>query len=276
MHRVSRFLSTVPFLAAALLSQPTALAGQDAATTGKINVIYEASSDEKLNEIAKIFEETKAFDEFAFAIGDSFRLPKDITMIFRTCDVPNASYSPARREITMCYELIAMIGENAAKTSQTEDEIGEKVLGAAAFFFFHELGHALVHQLDLPITGREEDAVDDLAALLALTGGDQGAMMLADTVEQFADMVVQKENEELRFWDEHSLDAQRMYHVLCLIYGSDPEKYKALVGDDMLPQQRAQRCPHEYKQRVRSWDRLLRDHLKPEGLLPSLNTTGSG
>jgi hypothetical protein len=78
-------------------------------------------------------------------------------------------------------------------------------------------------------------------------------------------MASQKQTmEQLAFWDEHSLDAQRMYHILCMIYGSNPEAYASLVNPDVLPEQRAKRCPYEYQQRARNWDRLLNDHLKPQ------------
>jgi hypothetical protein len=71
--------------------------------------------------------------------------------------------------------------------------------------------------------------------------------------------------ENIAFWDEHSLDAQRMYHILCLIYGSNPQLYGELVGEDALPKTRADRCPGEYQQRQRSWERLLDAHVKVEG-----------
>ena len=44
------------------------------------------------------------------------------------------------------------------------------MLGSGAFLLQHETGHALVHLLDLPFTGREEVAVDDLAAVSSLRG----------------------------------------------------------------------------------------------------------
>ena len=34
--------------------------------------------------------------------------------------------------------------------------------GVTVSTFFHELGHALIDAWDLPITGREEDAADQL------------------------------------------------------------------------------------------------------------------
>ena len=70
------------------------------------------------------------------------------------------------------------------------------------------------------------------------------------------------DDQELPFWDEHSLDAQRVYNIACLIYGSDPEVYNDLVGDDGLPSDRAERCPDEFAQKVKSWEKLLANYTK--------------
>lgn len=48
------------------------------------------------------------------------------------------------------------------------------VTGAVFFAFLYELGHALVDQLELPVTGKEEDAVDQLAAVILDEGAQQG------------------------------------------------------------------------------------------------------
>jgi hypothetical protein len=49
----------------------------------------------------------------------------------------------------------------------------EFVFGNVLFVAAHELGHALVSEMKLPILGREEDAADVLAILTALWMGDQ-------------------------------------------------------------------------------------------------------
>ncbi|MET0284227.1 MAG: DUF4344 domain-containing metallopeptidase, partial [Polyangiales bacterium] len=56
---------------------------------------------------------------------------------------------------------------------------------------------------------------------------------------------------------EHSLNQQRFYQILCLVYGSNPRAYQALVSDGVLPASRAQRCPAEYAQKSAAWEQLL-------------------
>ena len=55
----------------------------------------------------------------------------------------------------------------------------------------------------------------------------------------------QSEGWDLPFWGEHSLAAQRQYDIACLVYGSDPETWAHLVAPDLLPVERAARCPAE-------------------------------
>ncbi len=72
----------------------------------------------------------------------------------------------------------------------------------------------------------------------------------------------QQGGNELAFRDEHSLDQQRFYDMLCLTYGSNPSKNKNLLGKNGLPPNRAQRCPAEFKRVDHSWQKLLAPYLK--------------
>jgi len=135
---------------------------------------------------------------------------------------------------------------------------------ATQFVVAHEIGHALVDRLDLPVTGKEEDAVDGFAAYMLTSDKRFGPMVPLAAAMLFDGL--KTEDRKLGdgdFADEHSLPQQRTYQFVCWIYGSDPKRFKGIVGPDMLPRQRAQRCPAEYRQVRRSWDRLLAPHRKP-------------
>lgn len=133
----------------------------------------------------------------------------------------------------------------------------QAMIYANEFVVAHEMGHAIVHQLDLPITGREEDAVDGFAAFLLTKSPHFGARSAFSAALLFDAMGRSRELQEHHFADEHSLPEQRVYQFLCWIYGSDTRGNKALVGEDGLPKDRAGRCVDEWKQVNRSWTRLL-------------------
>jgi hypothetical protein len=129
--------------------------------------------------------------------------------------------------------------------------------------FFHELGHALIQTRNLPIAGSEEDAVDRFSAILAssIAGAakadrknDLGEHMITAAMLWFRS----KDQAKLsRYWDEHPLNEQRYYNLVCILYGSDPERYSQYVVLAGLPAQRARSCPKEFMQAQDYWNRVL-------------------
>lgn len=194
-------------------------------------------------------------------LNEIIALPRDIYLNFDLCGQPNAFYSSKTHEITMCYELFLEIDEKFRKYSNDEKEVNDHIGSTVAVIFFHELGHCLIDVWELPATGREEDAVDQLAMVLMLDGSESGKNTVLSAALFFALSSEGQSNDDLIFWDEHSLNQQRFYDMLCLVYGSDPDKNKGIVGPTGLPAPRAAGCPAEYKRADRAWEKLLTPYL---------------
>lgn len=218
--------------------------------------------------IAPLVDKLKASgfsEKAADFVSGALKLPQDVPTVFETCGVENAFYHPQQKRITFCYELLgtfaAIVGTDK---SLTEEEVETVMLGSTLFFLLHEIGHALVDVLNIPITGREEDAVDDLAGLILIEADGYeellGAAYSFDVLAQH----VEASGQNLAFWDEHSLNAQRAYTLTCLVFGSQPDSYTDLVGPNVLPVKRAERCPNEYRQKSSAWERLLATHMKAD------------
>ena len=169
-------------------------------------------------------EELKSLRETADALNKAFSLPHDIFIGFDNCEGANAFYDPEKKRVTVCYELAEDLYEAFKKDYKTDAQVEDAVTNATTFVFFHELGHALVDAYDLPITGREEDAVDQLSVLLLADGTEEGERMVLDAAVSFSRQAGD-ELDELAFADEHSLDRQRYYNIICLLYGQDEEKF---------------------------------------------------
>jgi hypothetical protein len=129
--------------------------------------------------------------------------------------------------------------------------------------FYHELGHAFIDVLQLPVLGKEEDAADHLSVILMndIWEEESAANILASDATAYALQAAQRENggEEPAYADEHSLDMQRYYNVVCLFYGANPEVRQGLADDLGLPPERAERCPSEWEDAASSWDAVLAD-----------------
>ncbi|MFO1033075.1 MAG: DUF4344 domain-containing metallopeptidase [Hyphomicrobiales bacterium] len=136
------------------------------------------------------------------------------------------------------------------------------VLNNVRFVMFHETGHLLVSELDLPVVGREEDAVDTLSTLVLLNHPDpelSESVGPASVGWMFAGEDGAAAGALPPMWDVHSLDQQRGYNIICLMYGKDPN-YLVYAHAFGLPDERLQGCAQEYAQAARSWDKLLRPY----------------
>jgi hypothetical protein len=148
---------------------------------------------------------------------------------------------------------------------EAKRQLVEFVFGNTLFVMAHEMGHALINQMDMPVLGREEDAADSFAVVTALkmgSGFSSRVLMEATKGWVLASKRDKKQGHALAFYDEHGLDLQRAYNVVCFMVGADPEKYQTLAADTKLPEARQKSCVWEYKATAWSWDEMLKRHLR--------------
>lgn len=203
----------------------------------------------------------KSFQGLADGLNETFALPNDIYIAPAECGEPNAFYDSAKKQILLCYELYTELDGLFKSEFPKEAERDEAVSGAFIFIFFHELGHALIDVYELPITGKEEDAVDQLSTWILTDGTDGGELTAINGAIAFA-LLGDGGGSELPFWDEHSLSQQRFYNTICLVYGQNTKKYAEFVKNGTLPPNRAARCSNEYAQIDRAWSKLLAPFVK--------------
>ncbi|MFE2012505.1 DUF4344 domain-containing metallopeptidase [Streptomyces sp. NPDC059491] len=201
-------------------------------------------------------------------------LPRDVPVTAQSCGEINAFYDPGSQGIAFCYELVGhyrgifdaqnTAGTEAQRSRATEDDL----IGISNSVVFHEFAHALIDIYDLPATGREEDAADQLATLL-LAGDSVHQGYAVSAIEAWGALAASSSQGELgaQLPDEHSLDAQRYYNAICWLYGSDPAAFQGAVRTDAnpdgpLPQSRAAGCPEEFAKIDRAWSTLLQPYLK--------------
>lgn len=243
-------------------------AGRDAAAPGldagdfKLHYAPRKSARREGDAGQRVGGNQRALEQVIAELNEKVALPYDITVSLEDCPTPNAFYDPEPRQVTVCYQLIDRYYELFSRVMKDRDRLEEAVGGATASTFFHELGHALIDAWRIPITGREEDAADQLSTLVLLGRSERGEQMALDGAVSFLLYASLNEGEPQVFWDEHSLDEQRFYDTVCLIYGRDPEKYEYLVHDGTLPRERAEFCGEEYDRVSMAWHTLLAPVLK--------------
>ncbi|MFF3836778.1 DUF4344 domain-containing metallopeptidase [Streptomyces sp. NPDC001930] len=258
------------------LGAPAATAVPPAAPgPGLLVVDYQPAGTTADQAEQEFLQENEVLESAAAHINSLIGLPRDVPLTALSCggDV-NAYWDPESQGILFCYELVGAYrglfeklnttGTQAQQDRATEDDL----IGVSNSTVFHELGHALIDIYELPSTGREEDAADQLATLL-LAGDPLRQQYAVSDIEAWGALAVAAENGDItgQLADEHALDAQRYYNAICWLYGSDPAAYQGVVQTEanpegVLPEARAVRCPDEYKKIYNAWGTLLQPYLK--------------
>jgi hypothetical protein len=139
----------------------------------------------------------------------------------------------------------------------------EFVSGNMLFVLLHELGHAVITQMGLPVLGRMEDAADTFAVFMLLRMGSEFShRALVDAAEGwfFAARRDQKTGQRVAYFSEHGLNEQRAFQIVCIMVGSDAEKFRDLADETNLPEDRRHTCLGDYSNAMFSWNLLLEPH----------------
>lgn len=274
----------------------------------QFKLTFEPTAVAGMGDVRSYFEQEGVFQDILDGLAEEIALPQDVPVTFKDCDSANAFWDPEARSLTMCWNLVAAYnfgyekikGEERAFLAGADQET--VLTGTTTFILLHELGHGLVDLFDLPITGREEDAVDQFATLL-LIGGDEPddgiqerTSRLALLGAYFFRMMAAEPGDLARdiFADEHALGQQRYYDVMCLVFGSDSEAYGPILtrgllmaeeaqesspdrfdeddaqtllqetdASNILPYERAVRCEDEYQRYSASWAYMIEHFMQP-------------
>ncbi|MBG6161106.1 hypothetical protein IWQ54_000756 [Labrenzia sp. EL_195] len=163
-------------------------------------------------------------------------------------------------------------GLEASLAELSSDSLGELlefVSGNTLFVIYHEGGHMLVSELGLPVLAQEEDAVDNLAtiSMLAADTDDMDLFLYHAMTGWF--LMSEDNHDALIFYDEHDLDQQRGYRMLCMMVGADEAAFLDLAQDLALPEDRIDSCGFDFDQASESWevvtDPFVRDGDEPAG-----------
>lgn len=213
-------------------------------------------------------------------LSESFILPEDIDIFFADCGTANAFYVPASVPIgninfggddgqdglspvdpalaeqprsaggavVMCHELSQLFASFYSDKDQA--------VSTSIFVLMHELGHALVNQLSLPVLGIEESYVDGIAAVFVGEAGLSEGSALAGWF--FGSQ------SDTPFFDSHRAGPQRLGDLACWAVGSEP----ALLDDPIISNIAQQlmaggrNCPAEYAQQLAGLTTVLDPHTR--------------
>lgn len=206
-----------------------------------------------------------SLEDIAEKLSSQIYLPEPVGLTIAECGNANAFYNSQYRLISICYELFGQMTIGIQRSFNgiaSPQEINDAISGGIAFVLLHELGHALVHILDLPLLGREEDAADQIAAYLILQSSDNISTSAIAGALWFFRSGSALFYTRRHFSDTHSLGQQRQSNLACWAYGKDAIRYQYLLVGEHLTHERSLGCSGEYQKLESTVRKLLGNNIR--------------
>ena len=210
---------------------------------GQVTIVYQDDAIQPENrEAIKKIRDSGVFERMAERLTKAVALPHDLQVVVtdktpKGIDGPTteidgrtifwpAAFSKATHDVLTEFlpEVVASKGPPKA-ISQENFTAGVLNVSGNQFILGHELGHALIHQLNLPLTGLEEDSADGFATFFTVNDKDTGPNAALGAAVLFDATGSKRPNLTLEdFSSDHPVILQRVYNFLCCVVGSDPQR----------------------------------------------------
>jgi hypothetical protein len=177
--------------------------------------------------------------------------------------------SAALRESARAVDAQPPLARSVPETTRVEF-----VVGNLEYMLVHEIGHFVIAEKEIPIVGPLENAADYIATLALIREepldplrSDRAVTFLVATAKGFEEAWRNgvSVGAEAPYWGAHALTIQRYYQILCLLYGSDPERFARAAEVASLPATRARDCVNEYVRAASAYDWLLANYGRKPG-----------
>jgi len=213
------------------------------------SLYYSASEREEDGPVRRALEVSGRLELTVLGLNGLFELSKPVTV--QIGGEVGPIHDPVHRLIVIPYSFVAGLFQSFPEESTALD--------AAVFVLYHEVGHALIDMLELPLSGEVEEAADALATLLSIelmSDGGRPALAAAELIAS------QDASASLHPWFNHSKKTQRFRRLNCWLMGSDPGRLGWVAEDAGIDPQDADMCPAEYEEMRNHWIQLLSPYLK--------------
>lgn len=243
--RISTLLSGA-VAALALWSAP-------ATAQGRWLVAYPQAQDPMYAAMQQAFSQQDILASMVEPLNEYFPVPRDVTVELAECGRSGAFYDQERPAVQVCYELLTELAD-ALMTGENGDQL---FVGAFALILLHQVGHAMVDLLDLPVTVPPEEAADQLAAVMAGFAEGELQSVAAGAVSLNA-LQVDWENPGS---GRNPLAGRRLESLLCLLYGTDPDGHDWLLKEEELDAGVAAQCEARFEDVAAEWIAMLAEHV---------------
>ena len=235
-----------------------------AVSAASFQMVYNTPDGEDEEKARTFIEEEGITQTVSDLVKDEFDLRRSLSLFLGGSGSPR--FDKAADEIHMPYDFVFDVADrfNRDSYSQTGVDVYDVTRDAYLHALLHQVSHALFEMYELRTSGDTEKAVDALTILLILRYYENGGDIILNAAELFVDE--NRSSGAARggddFWSEHQLDQQSYNQAICLVYGSDPQRYSYLRDRSEFLQIRDQECIGEYQRQTNAWFRVLGSFLK--------------
>lgn len=220
-------------------------------------LVVEKPNSAEYDDLYALLQQEDVLEKFINGMNKRVEFPGEVVIKVTECGETNAFYHSETSTISICYEFLRRTMDLQDADLNPKD----KLLNATAFMFLHEMGHALVDKLNLPITGKEENAVDELAMILLMSDTtDETYFAAIEGAIQFYHDALEEDLSAFPYYDTHAPSLERYYDMLTIIVGSNPEAHADFVGENdpfKLHPDRADDAEYEYNKKLAAWKTIL-------------------
>jgi hypothetical protein len=239
----------IPNLLAGALAA-LALSSAPAAAQGRWLAAYPRTQDPTYAPMQQAFEQRNILSSMIDPLNEFFPISRDVTVEVAQCGRSGAFYDAARPAVQLCYELLVELAGELMREGEGGDQL---FVGAFAMILLHQVGHALVDLMDLPVTAPPEEAADQLSAVMVGYAED-GMQTALEGAVALAEMRMDWENPGS---GRAALSGRRLENLICLLYGTDPDVHAWVVDEGHLTAARASGCQARYEEVAEEWTQML-------------------
>lgn len=199
-------------------------------------------------------EQTRTLPMFAMGLSAWIRMPRPVTLRAAECATSDVRWVPEQAAVEICYRMgVRLMGRLAA------DSTRNAFRGALGFLILHGVAHAVVDEMDLPTAGGEEQAVDELMALMIVPQGDEAGTWVLQAMH-----TLQRADASWSEWEwvrTHQLTPARVENIGCMAYGANPSVFRRYRESGLVPAARAGGCAAAYSRVLNGLGRRLQRYM---------------
>lgn len=211
---------------------------------GSLIVRYLPPENEAEKAALELLQTGEGLSRLTREMGDFLKLPAPLVIEFGGRGYPH--FDSESGQISISYTFVARVADGVEQPSEGAGLT--RVLNILGYSICHEIAHAVIHQLELPV--ENELAIDQLAALLLFEHSSRGEAIALDASRFLTGEA--KGGSSAGSPEEAEVLRQRGLQLLCLVSGLNAHKM-AELGVAPLPGDDGDDCRIEYERTRETW-----------------------